>query len=155
MARFKRSLVISTAAAVLAVLLSGSTGGAQTETIDTMLSRACPAANALAKEEKRAHDLAEESRYPLAKKAATLYYDCFQQLNDAYARDWAHFEYLRFLSLAPPADDETKTVQTLTIVGDGANELAGSTQFSDVRKAALWLRDNVRDELSHLAGSSP
>jgi len=154
MALFSR-LVAIIAATSMVYALRSSAASAQSATIDDLLSKSCPTAYDAGKEQERAHALAQDNRFALAKKAAELYYDCYQQLSTAYARDWAHFEYLIYLSNSPPVADEERTVQVLSIVGDGANQLASATHFSDVRKAALWLRDNVKDEANHLIQVPP
>jgi|HubBroStandDraft_2_1064218.scaffolds.fasta_scaffold12923_3 hypothetical protein len=150
MPAYSRKIAFFTAAVFVVAPLHARAGMAQAPTVGALMSKACPAANELGKEQERAQALADDSRFALAKKTAALYYDCYQQLSDAYTRDWAHFQYLIYLSNSPPTTDNDKTIQVLTIVGDGANQLAGSTQFTDVRKAALWLRDNVRNQVTHL-----
>lgn len=117
-----------------------------------MLSNACPSAYAVGKQETRAHALAEDSQWRLAKEAAGLYYDCYQKLSDPYTRDWAHLEYVSFLSTSAQPNDTAQLIRTLTIAADGANELAASTSVSEVRKQALLIRDSCRDELNHLSG---
>jgi hypothetical protein len=98
----------------------------------------------------RAQALAADNEYSLARDAAAAYYDCYQHLSDPFARDAAHLEYLYLLSNSAPDSDEGRLVEVLQLVGDSANSLAASTVFPDIKKRALWLRNNVRTELKHL-----
>jgi hypothetical protein len=148
MARSSRlgyGIVLIAVVVLLLVLACRTTATAGS--VGEMLSNVCPDAYSVDRQEVRAHALADASQWRLAKEAAGLYYDCYQRLNDPYPRDMAHYEYLAFLSVSALPNDDSQTIQTLTIAAHGANELAASTPFSDVRKQALWLRDNCRDEL--------
>lgn len=149
MARSKRDITYVRGAAILIAALSLPILACRTSagTIGELLEQNCPQAYALDDRQHRAHDLADDNQYALAKRAAELYYDCSHDLNEPYARDWTRFSYLLMLSVSVPADDESRLLSVLSIVSDGANELAASTSFPDVRKKALWLRDNVRAEL--------
>lgn len=132
-------------------LISASTRLAYAQTRAEILARNCPAAYHEDKMQQRAHDLAENEQYPLAKKAASLYYDCAQNLSDPYAHDLARLIYLELLSVSVPASDSSRLTDVLILVKYKANELAATTRFSDIRSIALNLRDSVASEL----GNSP
>jgi hypothetical protein len=129
------------------------------------MSKACPAASVANDEADRAHALADDRQSALAKQAAELYYDCYQQLGAGYAKDWARYFYLSLLgesTTVPTTDDYSKavasyweTVKVDMVVTDGANELAAATTYSDVREAALKLRASYRSELNDLRSKPP
>jgi hypothetical protein len=92
----------------------------------------------------------------LAKQAAALYYDCFQRLHDTYAKDWAHYSYLADLFVSEaPSGSRLRVIKTDTVVEDGANDLAGSTAYADVRQAALLLRKTAQREINEFQSSPP
>lgn len=46
-------------------------------------------------------------------------------------------------------------IKTDTVVEDGANDLAGSTAYADVRQAALLLRKTAQREINDFQSSPP
>jgi hypothetical protein len=98
--------------------------------------------------EDRAHALADDEQYSLAKKAAALYYDCSQNLSNPYLHDLTRLQYLYLLSDSVPSDDEKHLIHVLGLVRDEANELAATARSSDIRSQALKLRDSVASELA-------
>lgn len=85
-------------ALLVAVMASPIAADVPAGSLGELLSKNCPAAVSLDKERHRAWELADESQYQLAKRDAELFYDCYHQVSDPYARDWAHFYYLLLLS---------------------------------------------------------
>jgi hypothetical protein len=130
---------------------------AAAETINAMLDNACPAAQAAARKADRAHALVESDQYELAKQEAGLFYDCYQQLSDPYARDWAELSYLYALF----ASDSNTTMEIGSLLKARSRLLYQQTSFPDVRKDALGLFTTVNtiydpayDALRH-PGTSP
>lgn len=125
------------------------------ETAGETLSRVCPTARTVDREHRRAHSLADDGEYDLAKRAATLYYDCYQTLTDDYARDLVYLQYLMVLPDSVRPSDDTHLIKVLMLASSGSNELAASTAYPDIRRQALFLRKNVRDELCGVYQSMP
>ena len=157
MARSERGTVClrGVGVAVAALFLAAMPCRTVAQTNGEIVSRACPVAYAAGREQSRAAALADDSQYGLAKKAAGLFYDCYQTLNDGWVKDAAHLEYLFYLSFSVPSDNERQLSQMLLVVISGANELAASTQDSGVRKQAIMLRDSCRKQLNGLLESPP
>lgn len=141
-----RSLLIT--AYALGAFSASACSLANAETIGQILAHNCSAAYHVDQMEQRAHSLADDDQYALAKKAAGLYYDCAQNASDPYVHDLARLNYLYLLSVSDPSDDERHLVQMLVLVKDQANELAASSRYPDIRSQALKLRDSTAAELS-------
>ena len=135
----------------LLIGLMATTTPAPARTIGEILAESCPKAVEADQRQARAHDLADDSQYGLAKEAAALYYDCYRTLSDPYARDWAHEFYLTDLSLS--AQTSEQMIDVLNVVISGSNNLAASTHFDDVRAAAIKVRDSSRALLRRLTGN--
>jgi hypothetical protein len=125
------------------------------ETAAQLMSKSCPAAFA-ADKKGRAQALADDTRYALEKRAASLYHECYGQLSDPYARDFAHVFYLRSLSQSiSPSEHRDKMIAAYTLVVTGAGDLATSTAFPDVRKAALFTQSEATRMLDQLESGTP
>ena len=109
---------------------------------------ACPAAVAMEKKYDRARAIDDDSQYGLARRAAALYYDCANRPKNPYARDWARYFYALSLWLSEAKNGEA--LSRAPIVAGAMNELAASTPFSDVRKAALKLKKDANDEYARI-----
>src|SRR5215469_12894429 len=101
---------------------------AKAQTLGGKLARICPTAHRVDNQVTRAHALADDSQYALAKKAATLYYDCSQTLQDPSEHDLAWLFYLEMLSVSVPSNDDVHLIRTLSVVKSEANNLAASTR---------------------------
>jgi hypothetical protein len=128
----------------------------QGATIAEIMAKACPVAHAIDKERERASALADDSQYALARQAAQVFYDCYQNLANPYQRDYAHLTYLyQMLFSVNPANAGYSAQQALGIVEQGANDLAADTQYSDVRDGALKLRKVAQSMLNVLSSPQP
>jgi hypothetical protein len=126
------------------------------ETGAQLMSKSCPAAFAAGKKGLQAEASADDSRYALEKRAASLYHDCYNRLHDPHARDLAHVFYLQSLSQSiSPSDHRDKMIEIYTLVVTGAGDLATSTAFPDVRKAALFTQSEATRMLDQLESGSP
>jgi hypothetical protein len=134
---------MSVALALTAAGLPLSIASVRAETVAQVMSKSCPAAFAADKK-------------GLEKRAASLYRDCYNQLSDPYARDLAHLSYLRALSQSiPPSEHRDKMIDAYTLVVNGAGDLATTTAYPDVRKAALFTQSEATRMLDQLESGSP
>lgn len=149
----RRTLVALIFVAV-GVLLSAAP--VRAETAAQRMSTSCPSAFAAGKKALRAQASADDSRYGLEKRTASLYYACYHHLSDPYARDLAHLSYLQssFQSISP-SDHRDNMIEVYTRVVTGAGDLATSTAFPDVRKAALFTQSEATRMLDQLQSGSP
>jgi hypothetical protein len=125
---------------------------ASAATIAELMRSSCPVAENYEEQAERSSALAYQSQYTLFAKAAAAFYDCSGTLKDHYARDWARYFYLDNLieSARPPSQNaETNDAdrQIFLTVKDGAEVLAGSTTFTDVRDAAHKLFSGANQAL--------
>lgn len=120
-----------------------SVASVRADTAAEVMSKSCPAAFAAGKKGLRA-------------QAASLYYACYHRLSDPHARDLAHVSYLQSLSQSiAPSERRDKMIETYTLVVNGAGDLATSTAFPDVRKAALFTQSEATRMLNQLESGSP
>lgn len=143
---FCGTLALAMSAGTIAFPLRGSA-----QTIGQTLAKECPRAHEADAQQVRAHDLADDSQYDLARKASGLYYDCYHNISNPWARDWAHLFYLNLLSISARTNEQQ--VHVLVVVIDGFNKLAASTQYPDVQKAAVEERDSSKRLWLQLTGS--
>jgi hypothetical protein len=134
---------MSAALALTAAGFSLNPASARAETATQVMSKSCPAAFAADKN-------------GLEKRAASLYYDCYHQLSDPHARDLAHLSYLQSLSRSiSPSERRGAMIEVYTLIVNGAGDLAASTAFPDVRKAALFMQSEATRMLNQLESASP
>jgi hypothetical protein len=138
---------------LLAASLTLQSANAQTNA--ELLARYCPAAKSVDDQQTRAHALADDSQYALAKKAAGLYYDCAGRLSNQYIHDVAYINYLYLLSVSVPSGDTQHLESMLLLVKSEANEFAVKTQYMSVRAEALHLRDDAANELRTMMPALP
>lgn len=143
------------AATFLAFVLWPNAAQSQTGAGVDVLANACPAAWSADRQFSRANALADESQYYLAREAAGLYLDCYHTLTNPYAHDNADFAYLVCLMHSVPPNEGDRFFRMALIVHDGANELAASTNFADVRRLALRLRDTAKKLLGTFPVPAP
>jgi hypothetical protein len=149
----KRRILV--ALTLTAVSFSLGAAPVRAETAAELMSKSCPAAFA-ADKKGQAQALTDDTRYTLEKRAATLYHECYSQLSDPYARDFALVSYLRSLSLSiSPSEHRDKMIKIYTLVVTGAGDLATSTAFPDVRKAALFTQSEATRMLDQLESGTP
>jgi hypothetical protein len=132
-AQIPRSLTLIALVAAGAMPLPSS---AQS-TIGSTLQAACPDAYSMQVRASRSYDLAQSDFQDLSKQAATLYYDCYQQLKDPHTRDLAHLSYLEALGFS--AQENDSGLQAISVAIAGTKDLATATKFDDVREFALKL----------------
>jgi hypothetical protein len=97
----------------------------------------CPEAYSAETSANRASALAQGDFADIAKNAATLYHACFQRLSDPYNRDWANYWYLNMLEFSAACNHTG--LEPVTDSLDGATQLAATTTFADVERAAVKL----------------
>lgn len=150
----KRRILVALILTAVGSPLSVAWVRAETET--QRMLKSCPAAFAAGKKAQQAQALVDDTRYGLEKRAASLFYDCYNKLSDPHARDLAHVFYLQSLSQSiAPSEHRNKMIETYTRVVTGAGDLATSTAFPDVRKAALFTQSEATRMLNQLESGSP
>lgn len=114
------------------------------ETISALISTKCPNGRAISTLEKAATEklaLHEKGYEAMQKALARLYYRCKQSTSDAYVRGWADLFYALSIGNSESGPTDVLVVMQLEIID--LNELAFSTRYQDIRKAALETRRNA------------
>jgi hypothetical protein len=135
--------LIATAILTPITLPAPASAGA-TPTIDAILRRDCANGGKAGDLEAQGLDALDLAQFSAARqyyrKAAALEYHCAKGANDSYAHDWYLLYYAKDLYESAPDKDGG----AVGIAYAAANNLAAATQYVDVSKAALRLRDALR-----------
>jgi hypothetical protein len=134
------------AVAAFVVLSFGSPRPVDADTVGDALMAACPTQERAARQlDHKATELmaiGEDGQYPLYRQEALQMYRCSANARKPYARDWARFFYANNLFLSMRTNGEVLERAPLGLAV--TNNLAAATSYSDVRRAALKLRDALR-----------